>query len=56
MMIKKIKVMYHPPYSRKIILPKDFCKFLGIDSDNYITIELDTKNKFMILKKESKYE
>jgi hypothetical protein len=48
---KVVKVIYHPPYSRKIILPKDFCNFLEIEPEDYITIELDQSNKSLILKK-----
>ena len=48
---KEVKVIYHPPYSRKIILPKDFCNFLEIEPEDYITIELDQENKSLILKK-----
>lgn len=51
---KVVKVQYHPPYSRRIILPKEFCTDLEIGPDDYITIELDQKNNSMILKKRGK--
>jgi hypothetical protein len=48
---KVVKVQYHPPYSRRIILPKDFCNYLEIGPDDYVSIEIDQVNKSMILKK-----
>lgn len=51
---KNIKVIKHYPYSLKTILPKDFCRALGITENTILTCEIDLKNQSLILKKKKK--
>jgi bifunctional DNA-binding transcriptional regulator/antitoxin component of YhaV-PrlF toxin-antitoxin module len=51
--IKIIKAVRHN-YSIRFFLPKNFCRFLGINDESFLECYLDRKNKRIIIRKKDK--
>lgn len=54
MLEKIISIIIHSNYSYKIILPKNFCKFLKITSKDKLIATLDKENDCIIMRKKGK--
>lgn len=50
-MIKKVKVTKYNKYSKRIIIPASYSRYLDIDENTILDIILDKKNKCLVLRK-----